>query len=77
MKSPRTNITCAKSYVGQTVNVHMRDGSVLVGVRFHSMEKIATHAYRAIFAVAGHADLAVHLMEIAYFEPLALEAFLQ
>jgi hypothetical protein len=63
-------LNSAKSYVGKRVNLHLRDGTVLVNVRVEAIED-----KRFVRYVGGkHQSRLVSLRNVSYAQIVSLEA---
>ena len=66
----RFNVNTAKSLLGKHVNVHLKDGSVIVNVRLAEIQRDELGRNNSIQCIASRSKLRIPLKSIAWAESL-------
>ncbi|NWG10946.1 hypothetical protein HXY33_04245 [Candidatus Bathyarchaeota archaeon] len=74
----RFNMNMAKSFLGKNVNVHLKDGSVIVNVQFSELlrDEFSREAFIRCVAYGKENEFKIPLRSIAWAEQLNLNLFL-
>ena len=72
------SINSAKSYLGKNVNLHLKDGSVIVNVQLAEIQRdeFRRQAFVTCVAYRNHNRLQIPLKSIAWAELLNLNLFM-
>jgi hypothetical protein len=68
----RFNVNTAKSFLGKNVNIHLKDGSVIVNVMLAQIQKDELGKGNSIQCTYNRSKLKIPLKNIAWAEPLNL-----
>jgi len=65
------SVNCAKSYIGRNVNLHLKDGAVIINVQLTAILKGAGKSFLLEYALnKRHRTVSIPLRNIAYAELL-------
>ncbi len=70
----RFNVNTAKSFLGKNVNLHLKDGSVIINVLLSEIERdeYERHTFVECVPYGRHSTFRIPLKNVAWAEPLNL-----
>jgi hypothetical protein len=74
----RFNVNMAKSFLGKNVNLHLKDGSVIINVQFSELQRdeFSRETFIRCIAYRKGDEFRIPLRSIAWAEQLNLNLFL-